>query len=103
MFQHKRPRLHPRPEGNSRANTLRLLPQPEEPSVQQLALKAPIRLDPRDVRNCLKQRASRRELEILLLFPSRELENLLLFPLWELAILLLLPMWELEVLLFFPL
>ena len=92
MFKHKRPRLHPRPEGKSPTDTLRLPPQPEESFVQPLTLKAPIRLDPRYVRSRLKRKAN-----------QWELENLLLFPLWELAILLLLPLWKLEVLLLFPL
>ena len=43
--QGKRPWLHPRPGGESRADPLRFLPQPEEPAIQPLALKAPIRFD----------------------------------------------------------
>ena len=54
---------------------MKLLPQPEEPTVHTQELKAPIRIDQEYVQEGLirlKKRTKRRELEILLLFSFRE-------------------------------
>ena len=68
MLQHKRPRLHPRQDGESRADLLKSLPQSKEPAVRTRALKAPNGSDPQDVRSCLKQRARRGALALLCYF-----------------------------------